>query len=146
VTGYDLVERIDGRRRMQRSQCASQRAGQPDVGEESDTAAGVAGDRRSVGQNEPPAFASRFLGHACEQVPGLIIGEGQQPQLLVPVEPGDDTRRPPAELSGTRIQHNRTRKERARHLVGTRVSSHGQSLRRRALCRTLLREQRDSNP
>jgi hypothetical protein len=101
VTGYDLVERVDERRGVQRSEDASQRAGQPDLGEERNASAGVAGDRRSVAQDEPPAFAPRFLGHSFEQVPGLVIGEGQQPQLLVSVEPRDDMRRPPAELSGT---------------------------------------------
>jgi hypothetical protein len=104
VTGHDLVERVDERRGVQRSEDASQWAGQPDLREERDAAAGVAGDRRSVARDEPPAFASRFLGYAREQTPGLVIGEGQQSQLFVSVEPGDYTRRPPAELSGTRIE------------------------------------------
>jgi hypothetical protein len=141
VTGYDLVERVDKRRGVQRSEDALQRAGQSDLGEHRNAAAGIARNRRSVAQDEPPALASRFLGYACEQVPGLVIGEGQQPQLLVSVERGDDTRRPPAELSGTRVEQNRPRKRRDRHVVGTRVSSHRPSLSRQGVPRFVGRSQ-----
>jgi hypothetical protein len=146
VTGYDLVERVDERRGVQRSEDASQRAGQPDLGEERNAAASVACDRRSVTQDEPPAFAARFRGDACEQVPGLVIRERQQPQLLVAVEPGDDTRRPPAELSGTRIDQNRAREARKPHFGRTRPSSHRQSLRPLAWFQVFSRMRARSTP
>jgi hypothetical protein len=100
VAGHDLVERIEERRSVQHPEHASQAPGQPDLGEERDGAAGVAGNRRPVAEHEPPAFVPRFFGHSCEQAARLFVGERQQSQLLVSVEPGDDTRRPPAELSG----------------------------------------------
>jgi hypothetical protein len=46
----------------------------------------------------------------------------------VSVEPGDDTRRPAAELSGAREEENGAPKARDRHIVGVRVSCHRQSL------------------
>ena len=131
VTGYDLVERVDGRRGVGRSEHATQRPCEPDLGDERDAASGVAGNRRPVPEDEPPAFVPRFFAHGRKQSAGLIIGERQQRQLLASVEPGDDTRRPPAELSGTRIEQNRTRKRRDRHVLGVHVSSHRKSLRRR---------------
>jgi hypothetical protein len=39
----------------------------------------------------------------------LRIGERQKRESLSPVELGDDTRRPATELSGARVEKNRTR-------------------------------------
>jgi hypothetical protein len=122
VTGYDLVERVDEHRRVQRSEHASQRPGQSHLGEERDASSSVAGNRRPLPEDEPPAFIPRFLGHGHKQTAGLIIVERKQSQLFATVEPGDDTRRPPAELSGAGIEQNWTRKGRDRHLVGVQVS------------------------
>jgi hypothetical protein len=124
VTGQDLVERIDERRGIECSEHASHRPGKPDFGEERDATSGVAGNRRSVAEDEPPAVVPRLLGHGSEQAAGLSIGERQQSKLFTSVEPGDDTRRPAAELSGAGIEHNRAREPHDRHvvLVGMRVS------------------------
>ena len=124
MAGCDLVERVDERRGVQRSDYASQRPGQPHLGEDRDSASGVAGNGRSVAEDEPPAFVPRLLGYASEQATGLSIGERQQSQLFESVEPGDDTRRPPAELSGAGIEQNRSREARDRRVVSVCVSSH----------------------
>jgi hypothetical protein len=109
---------------VQRSDYASQRPGQPHLGEQRYAAASVAGDWRPVAQNEPPALVPRLLGYAREQATGLSIGERKQRQLLAPVEPGDDPRRPPAELSGAGIEENRSREARDRRVVGVSASWH----------------------
>ena len=126
MAGYQLVERVDERRGAQRSEHAAQGPGQPDLGEQRHAAAGVAGNRRPVAQDEPPAFSSRVLRYACEEAAGLIIGERQERQFLASVERGDDTRRLPAELSGAGIEQDRSREMRDRHLVDVRVSWHWQ--------------------
>jgi hypothetical protein len=129
LTGHDLVERVDERRDVQCSEHASQRPGKPDLGEERDTSSGVARNRCAVPEHEPPAVVPRFIVDGCEEAAGLSIGERQQSQLFASVEPGDDTRRPAAELSGAGIEQNRTREPRDRHVVGLRVSSHLRSVR-----------------
>jgi len=86
---------------MERSERTSHGPGQPNLGEERDASSGVAGNRRSVPEDEPPAVVPRSFGHACEQAGGLVVAKRQESELFVPVEPCDDTRRPPAELSGS---------------------------------------------
>jgi hypothetical protein len=120
VAGYELVERVDERRDAQRPERACQGPGQPDLCEERDAAARVAGNRRPVATHEPPAFVPRVFGHGYEQAAGLVVCERQQSQLFVSVEPGDDTRRPPAEPSGAGIEQDRPRKRRDRHVIGMR--------------------------
>jgi hypothetical protein len=126
VTGYEPIERVEERRGVQRPEHVSRGLGQPDLREERDAATGVAGNRCPVAEHEPPAFVPRLFGHTCEQAAGLFIGERQKRQLFVSVEPGDDTRRPPAELSGAGIEQNRARKRRYRHVISLRVSRHRQ--------------------
>jgi hypothetical protein len=55
-----------------------------------------------------------------------VVCERQQRQLFVSVEPGDDTRRPPAEPSGAGIEKDRPRKRRDRHVISMRGSWHRQ--------------------
>jgi hypothetical protein len=126
VAGYELVERVDERRDAQRPERACQGPGQPDLCEERDAAARVAGNRRPVATHEPPAFVPRVFGHGYEQAAGLVVCERQQSQLFVSVEPGDDTRRPPAEPSGAGIEQDRPRKRRDRHVINMRGSWHRQ--------------------
>jgi len=86
---------------MERSERTSHWQGQPDLGEERNASSGVAGNRRSVPEDEPPAVVPRSFGHGCEQAACLVVAKRQESQLFVPVEPRDGTRRPPAELSGS---------------------------------------------
>jgi hypothetical protein len=109
VSGYDLVEGVDERGGAERSERPLQRPRQPDLGEERHAATRVAGDGRPVAKDQPPAFVARFLGHVSEEAAGCFVGQRQQSELFSPVEPGDDTRRPPAELSGAGIEQDRTR-------------------------------------
>jgi hypothetical protein len=107
VTGHDLVQRIDERRRVECSERTSYRPRQPDFGQEHNAASGVTCNRSPVTENEPPAFEPGILGDACEQAPCLLIVQRKQRQFFVSVEPGDAPRRPPAELSGAGIEHHR---------------------------------------
>ena len=106
---YDLFERVDDRRRVDCPERSSHRPRQPDFGQERDAAPAVTGDRGSVADNEPPAFEPGVFGHACEQTTGLSIRKGKNRHFFVSVESDDDTRRPPAELSGAGIEHHRAK-------------------------------------
>jgi hypothetical protein len=108
----DLVDRIDERRRVERPERSSKRPGQADLREERHASSGVAGDEGAVAGDEPPALVLRRLGYVCEQAPSLFIGQWKQRECFVPVEPGDDTRRPPAELSRPGIEQGRARQVR----------------------------------
>jgi hypothetical protein len=114
VPGYDLVEGVDDRGGVERSKHPPEGPGQPDFREQQDAASRVARNRSPVAEDEPPAFVARVLGYACEQAAGLFVGERQQSKLFAPVEPGDDTRRPAAELSGAGVEENRAREPRSR--------------------------------
>jgi hypothetical protein len=108
------------------SEHSSDRPREPDLGEQRYAASGVTGNRRPVGENQPPALVPRVLGHACKQAASLFICQRKERQLFASVKPGDDTRRPPAELSGGGVEQNRARQGRHRHIVGMRVSTHPQ--------------------
>jgi hypothetical protein len=107
---HDLVQLVQQRRRSQSSQDSAERAGQPDRDEERLAPAVVSGKQAPVGKDEPPALATRLLGHGRKQMAGFLVGQREQRQLFVPVDRGDDPRRPPAELSGAGIEENGTRK------------------------------------
>jgi hypothetical protein len=109
VTGYDFVERVDERRRAEWLEHASDGLRQPDFGQEPNAASGVTGNRGPVTENEPPAFEPGAFGHTCEQAAGLLIVQRKQCHFFASVEPGDDTRRAPAELSGAGIEHHRAK-------------------------------------
>lgn len=132
MAGYDLVERIYERGGVERSQDPRQRPGQLELCEQCDTSSGVAGNCRSIAEDEPPAILARFVRDGREQLARRRIGERQQRQLVTPVEAGDDTRRPAAEPSGARVKQNRTRKAYGWTGVGPRFFRHRQSLRRAA--------------
>jgi hypothetical protein len=96
---HDLVQRVQQRRRSHGSQDSAERAGQPDRDEERHGPAGIPGKQAPVGKDEPPALAARLLGHGREQMAGFLVGQREQRQLFVPVDRGDDPRRPPTEPS-----------------------------------------------
>lgn len=109
VTGHDLVQRIEERRRVECSERSSHRPRQPDFGQEHNAAPSVTCNRSPVTENEPPAFEPGVFGDACEQTAGLLVVQRKQRQLFVSVEPDDAPRRPPAELSGAGIEHHRAK-------------------------------------
>ncbi len=63
--------------------------------------------------DEPPTFATSFLGDQREQAAGLLIRERKQREVLAPVKRGDDPRRPTAESSAAGVEQNRTRELKA---------------------------------
>jgi hypothetical protein len=50
--------------------------GEAKLGEEQDPATRVATYRRTIAEDEPPAFGAPFLGYRGEQALGLFICEG----------------------------------------------------------------------
>jgi hypothetical protein len=77
----------------------AERAGWCDLAEQGNAAAIVAGKRRPVGQDEPPALAAFLLRDLREELRRLAAGQREERQLFVSVNCGDDPRRPPAEPS-----------------------------------------------
>jgi hypothetical protein len=118
------VQRVHQHRRSHGSQDPAERAGQPDLGQESNAPAAVAGKQAPVEKDEPPAFATRLLGHGREQALRFLVGQREQRQLFAPVDRGDDPRRPPAELSASRIEQNRASKARRCRDTGIRDLHH----------------------
>jgi hypothetical protein len=114
MTSHQRVQRVEEGPRPERSEHASQGTGPADFGEERDGSSAIAGNERAIAEDEPPAFPPRFLGHGCEQAVGLLIGQWQQGEFFVPVESGDDTRRPAAEPSAAGVEQDRARN--SRHL------------------------------
>lgn len=124
MASYHFVQRVHERRRSRGSQHPAERAGQPDLGEERDAPTAVAGTQGPVAEDEPPALAACLLGHGREQIAGFVVSEREHRQLLVPVERDDDPRRPPAELSATRVEQNRARKARPGRVTRIRALRH----------------------
>jgi hypothetical protein len=112
MPGYQAVESVDEWRRAEGAEYASERTGDPDLLEERHAASRVTRYRRAVAADEPPAFFPRVFRHGGEKASGLVIGERKQSQLFASVEPGDDPRRPPAELSGAGVEKDGARKSR----------------------------------
>jgi hypothetical protein len=108
------VQRVHERRRSHRPQGSAERAGHPDFGKEGNAPAAVAG-KQGVGKREPPALPACLLRHGREQTAGFLVGQPEQCQLFVPVERGDDPRRPPTEPSASLVQQDWAR-ERSRDL------------------------------
>jgi hypothetical protein len=104
VTGYDLVECVDDRRPVYCAEHVFHRPRQPNLGQERAAAPGVTGDGSSVAEDEPKASEPRIFGHAGQQEAGLLIVQRKERNRFVSVEPDDDTRRPPTELSGAVIE------------------------------------------
>ena len=110
MAGHDLVECVQKCRRANGAEEAGKGTGQPELREELDAPAAVAGNRRPVAEDEPPALAAGVLRDRREQTVGLLSRERKQGELLVTVEPGDDTRRPTAEASVARVEEHRPAK------------------------------------
>jgi hypothetical protein len=110
VTGYDLVERVDDRRRVYCAEHVFHRPRQPDLGQECAAAPGITGDRSAVAEDEPKASEPRIIGHAGQKAAGLLIVQRKERNRFVSIEPDDDTRRPPTELSGAVIEQDRAKK------------------------------------
>jgi hypothetical protein len=92
-----------------------ERAGQTQLEEERHASAAVTRSQRPVAPNEPPALGACLSGNGSEQTVGLGIREGEQREVLIPVEPRDDPRRPAAELSAAGVEENRAWKLRGRY-------------------------------
>ena len=88
---------------------SAERSGQPNLGKERDAPSAVAWDGCAIAEDEPPAFVTLLLRDFGQQTVGLLIGERKQRQFVVPVDGGDDPRRPTAEPSATGIEENRAR-------------------------------------
>jgi hypothetical protein len=82
VPSDDLVDGVDEHRAAQRSKRASDRPCETDLSQERDASSGIAGNRRSVPEDEPPALVPRLFGHVCEQAAGLIIASGKRASSL----------------------------------------------------------------
>ncbi len=91
----------------------AERSSELDSGKEHYACAPVSRHRCAIAENEPPTFATSFLGDRCEQEAGLLIRERKQRQFLTSVKRGDDPRRPTAESSAAGVEQNRTRELKA---------------------------------
>jgi hypothetical protein len=114
MAGREPVQRVDEPGGAKGAQHASEGAGEPDLGEERNASARIAGDRRAVAKDKPPTFVACFLRDRCEQTGCLLIGEREQGQLFASIERGDDPRRPAAKPSGAGIEQNWTQEARRR--------------------------------
>jgi hypothetical protein len=93
------VERVEDRGQSEHAQQPAERPRQLHLGKERETPAAVARDWRAVPKHDPPALAAPLLGNRHEQAIRLFVGLRKQREFLAAVEPGDDPRRPAAELS-----------------------------------------------
>lgn len=103
----NVVRPVDERRQAQDAEHDRERRREREHCEHRDSAALVAGDRRPVTKHEPPAFAALVFGNRAEELLRFGVAERKQCQPLRAVERGDDTRRPAAELSGSRVEQDR---------------------------------------
>jgi hypothetical protein len=85
VAGDELVEAVDEHRRSDRPQGASDRLREPHLGEERHAASRVAGNRRPVGKDEPPAVTALVFRHSGKEGFGFVIGEWEQSELFASV-------------------------------------------------------------
>jgi hypothetical protein len=63
-------------------------------------------DERPVAPHEPPAREALLDGERGEESVRRVVVERKERQLLAPVGPGDDPRRPPAEASAGVVQQH----------------------------------------
>jgi hypothetical protein len=138
VAGGELVEFIDEPRRSDHAKEPSQRPAKSQLREENDTATRVARHECSVRQDEPPTVVPPLFRHVGEQSSSGVVGEREQGQLIPTIEPRDDTRREPAEPSGSRVEKNRAWKAElmldSRH--GHQTPGRGTAVASRASSRT----------
>jgi hypothetical protein len=104
IAGYELVESVDERGRVKRSQHAPEWSGEPDFGEERHTSSRVSGHRNAVAEDKPPTLTARLLRHGGKEAVGFGIVERKEGELRASVERSDDTRRPAAEPSAARVE------------------------------------------
>jgi len=120
VSGDDHVDPVDDGRKPADAKKTAEGSCDPDLAEHKNTSARVPPHRRAITQHDPPAFPAPFLGHAREQPAGLLLRERKKGQLSTLIDPGDDPRRPSAELSLSRIEQDRPLELRVRHDVSPR--------------------------
>jgi hypothetical protein len=128
VAGNDHVEPVDEHRASDRTQCVSHESREPDLGEERHAGSRVSGNGRPVAKDEPPAVVALVFRDGGQESHCFVVGEWEQTQLFGPVDLGDDTRRPPAELSGTGVEKNRARKPSCRRIRREHGVGHGPTL------------------
>jgi hypothetical protein len=86
VLSEERVEAVDERSQSTRAEHRSKPSGQPDLGQEDDPPARLAGNGQPAGADDPPAFGTSVLRHRGEQAAGFLVRKWQQGELLVPVE------------------------------------------------------------
>lgn len=121
MSRHDLVQRVEQRRRSGGLQNSTERTSHPDRDEKRHAPAGVPGKQAPVPEDKPPTLVTRLLGDGREQTAGFLVGQREQRQFFMPINRGDDPRRPAAELSGPRVEQYRARERKrrlSRHLVG----------------------------
>jgi hypothetical protein len=118
----ELVDRVQQRGGTKHPECATQRASESELAQEGETAACIPLDRCPVSKHEPPALVAGLPGDRREQPAGLVVRERKQGELLAPVEPDGEPRRPATESSGAGVEQDRSRE------LGTPAFSHERSL------------------
>jgi hypothetical protein len=99
-------EGVEERRRADRPEPAAEPPREPDLREQLHGPAGSQPHRCPVAVDEPGALVPHGLRHRREQPGDLGVGERQQRELILPVEPGDDPRRPTAEASAVVVEQD----------------------------------------
>jgi hypothetical protein len=118
MTRCELVEPVEERRRVGRGEQTTEPTRPGELLECDHAPARVAGERRPVGEDEPPPFAARLVGHCGEQRGRLVVAEREQSEFLLAIEPGNDPRRPPAEPSPAVVEeHGPGQQRRGRRVV-----------------------------
>jgi hypothetical protein len=92
----ELVQRIDQAAGVDGAQNAGSRLGEAYLREERNAPACVAGQKRAVAADKPPALAAS-RGRNVSEEPSAF-------EIFSPVESGDDTRRELAEPSGAGVE------------------------------------------
>ena len=75
--------------------------------EKRDAASSIARYERRVAQDEPPAIVPLARRDVRKQPGSRLVVEREKGKLVPTIEPCDDTRREPAELSGARVEQRR---------------------------------------
>jgi hypothetical protein len=118
VARHESVDRVDGGTQAEDAERDADPTRRPQLCEERDASAVVARDRRAVGQDEPPAVAAAVRRDRSEQALGLGVLERQEGERSMPVDAGDEPRRPAAEPSAARVQQHRAREHVRRRRFG----------------------------
>jgi hypothetical protein len=100
----ELVQRIDQAAGVDGAQNAGSRLGEAYLREERNAPACVAGQKRAVAADKPPALAASRGRNVSEEPSAFGIRQRKQREIFSPVESGDDTRRELAEPSGAGVE------------------------------------------